>query len=131
MLKFKNYLAKLEYDEEIEMFRGVVINTSSHIDFYSDTVAGLKDEFKKSVETYLEVCREHGIRPDRPFSGKFNLRLGSALHAAASACAEMSGATLNQWVKQIVAREAKTQISVIISGEDEVNSKAERSETVA
>ncbi len=64
-MKYKNYEAAVEFDDEIEMFHGTVVNTRDVITFYGKSVAELKREFKKSVDDYLDFCRERGEEPDR------------------------------------------------------------------
>ncbi len=107
MIGYKGFTAKLEYDPQIKMFRGTVINTRSHIDFLSDAAAGLEDEFHRSVEAYLAVCAERGIEPEKPYSGKLNLRLGEELHAKAALAATASGKSLNGWLVDAIRREAE------------------------
>lgn len=103
-LEYQGYYAKVDMDVDLGLFRGQVINTASHIDFYSDSVDGLKSEFKTSVDEYLAVCEERGIAPEKGYSGKFNLRLGPELHAKASTSAAMSGRSLNEFIVAAVAR---------------------------
>ena len=40
----------------------------------------LRREFQLSVDDYLEWCKEDGVTPEKPYSGKFNLRLTPELH---------------------------------------------------
>ena len=48
MMKYKNYEATVDFDNELEMFHGAVINTRDVITFYGKSVVELKREFKKS-----------------------------------------------------------------------------------
>ncbi len=97
-LEYKGYKAGAEYASDIEMFRGYVIGVSSNIDFYADTVEGLKHEFEISVDEYLVVCAERGIEPEKQFSGKFMVRTGPELHKRIVQRAQMSGVSVNAWV---------------------------------
>ena len=74
-MKYKGYVAKIEYDEDNRIFTGMVINTRTVITFSGTSVKELESEFKNSVEDYLEWCKEDGISPEKPYSGKLNLRL--------------------------------------------------------
>ncbi|NOX60516.1 MAG: type II toxin-antitoxin system HicB family antitoxin [Chloroflexi bacterium] len=65
-MKFGNYIASVEYDAEIDMFFGRVVNLSSPITFYGRSVDELKTAFEQSLATYLEVCRERGLEPEKP-----------------------------------------------------------------
>ncbi len=106
-MRHGEYIARIEYDPEIEMFMGVVVNTSDVITFYGDSVEVLKNEFAASLEAHQEFCRSKGIVPSRPFSGKFNLRLSPEAHARVSAAAAISGKTMNAWIAEIIERAAK------------------------
>ena len=74
------YHATIEYDEESDQFRGEILMLSGGADFYGSSPAELRREFKKSLEVFLEVCKERGIEPRRHFSGKFNLWIPPELH---------------------------------------------------
>jgi len=41
---------------------------------------------------------EKGKDPNKPYSGKFNLRLSPQLHSEIAAAAAKTGKSLNQWV---------------------------------
>jgi predicted HicB family RNase H-like nuclease len=102
-MKYKNYEAAVEFDDEIEMFHGTVVNTRDVITFYGKSVAELKREFKKSVDDYLDFCRERGEEPDRPFSGNFVVRISPALHQKLYATAKKRGKSLNALVEESLA----------------------------
>ena len=62
--------AKIEYDEELDLFREEILGLSGGADFYGKNPKELRTEFKKSLHVFLEVCKEKGIEPKRNFSGK-------------------------------------------------------------
>lgn len=98
-----SYSAKIEYDPEIDLFRGEILGLNGGADFYGQNPEELRKEFKLSLETFLEVCREKGISPTKDFSGKFNLRLNKELHSKISVEAESEGKSINQWVVDILS----------------------------
>lgn len=102
-MKYKGYEAAVDFDDEIEMFHGVVINTRDVINFYGKSVAELKREFKVSVETYLQFCRDLGEEPDKPFSGNFMVRISPSLHQRLYSRARKSGKSLNAFVEETLA----------------------------
>ncbi|HIE28906.1 TPA: type II toxin-antitoxin system HicB family antitoxin [Candidatus Poribacteria bacterium] len=69
MIEYKGYIGVIEFDSEIDSFHGTVINTNDVITFYGSSVAELREEMRKSVDEYLEFCREQGREPEPPFSG--------------------------------------------------------------
>ena len=92
------YNAKIEYDPEIDMFRGEILGLTGSADFYGKTPKELRAEFRKSLAVFLEVCKEKGIEPRRNYSGKFNLRVGEELHRELALGAAEAGLSLNQYV---------------------------------
>lgn len=104
MLSYKNYIAHVEFDDEAEIFHGEVINVRDVITFQGSTVKELKRAFIDSVEDYLAFCAARGEAPDKPFSGKFNLRLDPALHRDVYAAARHSGKSINQWVLEAITQ---------------------------
>ena len=69
-MKYKGYVAKIEYDEDNSIFTGMVINTRTVINFSGTSVKELETEFKNSVEDYLEWCREDGVSLPYPADGR-------------------------------------------------------------
>ena len=54
--------------------------------------------FRDSIDDYLEFCAERNEIPEKPFSGKFVVRLPSELHHRAYIKAMEKGQSLNQFV---------------------------------
>lgn len=97
--------AVIQYDPEIDMFRGEFVNLSGGADFYAADVNGLKTEGALSLKIYLEACKEKGISPYKSYSGRFNLRISADLHAAAAAAASAEGKSLNTFIADAIARQ--------------------------
>ena len=98
LLEIEGYQATIQYDSEIEMFRGEFIGLTGGADFYATDIRGLRREGKASLVTYLKMCSEKGIEPRRQYSGKFNVRLPIELREAIATEAASKGKSLNQWV---------------------------------
>ena len=109
-MEYKGYVAEVEYDDLEELFYGHVVNsgTSSIATFAASDVEGLKREFRISIEEYLASCEEDGVEPIKPFSGKLNLRLGSALHHRVTTAAMEDRLSLNNWIKQALEEKVST-----------------------
>lgn len=102
MMKYKNYIAHIEFDDEAEIFHGEVVNIQDVITFQGKSVKELKNAFIDSVEDYLDFCEQRGKDPDKPFSGKFNLRIDPEVHREVVIAAKVAGMSLNQWVAQAI-----------------------------
>ena len=101
LMTVEGYNAKIEYDEELDLFRGEILGLTGGADFYGKNPKELRAEFKKSLQVFLDVCREKGIEPRRQFSGKFNLRIPPELHEQLAIAARAEGKSIN-----MVAQEA-------------------------
>ena len=108
MMEYRGYVAAVEYDDSVEMLHGSVVNSGEYsiATFEATDVDGLRREFRLSVDEYLSSCEEDGVEPRKPFSGRFNLRLGSELHQRVALSAIESGMSLNAWIKQTLQEKA-------------------------
>lgn len=106
-MTYKGYIGKVEYDDEAEIFSGIVINTRDIITFQGTTVGEIKKAFQDSVDDYLEWCKEDGIEPEKPYSGKLNVRLSPEMHKKAAIKAKIKGISLNTFIEQAVSDELK------------------------
>ncbi len=95
IMNVDGFSAKIEYDDNIDLFRGEILGLNGGADFYGKTPKELRAEFKKSLETFLTVCAEKSIEPRREFSGKFNLRISPQLHEQLAIAAQAEGKSLN------------------------------------
>lgn len=87
--------AKIECDADLDAFRGEIMGLSGGADFYGKNPKELRNEFKKSLRIFLDVCREKGIEPRRSYSGKFNLRISPELHERLAIVAQAEGKSIN------------------------------------
>ena len=89
------YHARIDYDPELDLFRGEILGLSGGADFHGKNPRALRTEFKKSLQVFLDVCREKAIEPRRHFSGKFNLRISPELHEKLAITAQAQGKSIN------------------------------------
>ena len=75
MMEYKGHAGKVEFDDEAGIFHGDVIT------FQGTTVDEVRQAFHDSVDDYLDFCAQLGQAPEKPFTGKFVLRLSPDLHA--------------------------------------------------
>ncbi len=104
-MELEGYHAKIEYDAELNTFRGEILGLTGGADFYGKNPKELKAEFKKSLNVFLQVCKENGIEPRRNYSGKFNLRIPPQLHEQLAIKAQAVGKSVNS-----LAQEALQQL---------------------
>ena len=102
IMEIDGYRAKIDYDPELDQFRGEILGLNGSADFYGKSPASLRREFKKSLKVFLEVCEEKHINPTKEYSGKFNLRIPPRLHGDIAARATAEDKSINQWVSEVL-----------------------------
>lgn len=110
ILTYKGYISEITFDTEAKLFYGRVINTRDTITFQSDNAKQLEQEFQTSVETYLEFCQELGESPEKPYSGRFVLRLSPEGHRAVALAAQLSNQSLNSWAADHLVDSAEKEL---------------------
>src|SRR5437867_3034168 len=98
MMIYKHYSASIEFDEKENIFHGEVISLKDVITFEGASVAELKKAFRDSVDDYLDFCKKRGEEPEKPFSGRFVLRLNPEFHRQIYLAAKKTGKSINSWI---------------------------------
>jgi predicted HicB family RNase H-like nuclease len=102
------YRAVIQFDPDIEMFRGEFTGLNGGADFYADSVAALRKEGEISLKVFLDECTRRGVQPNKSYSGKFQVRLPSELHEFAADAAQARGQSLNQFVATAIEHELRS-----------------------
>ena len=109
MMEYKGYIGKVQIDEEAGILYGEVINVRDVITFEGTTVDEVQQAFRDSVDDYLNFCAQRGELPEKPFSGKFVVRLPAELHREAYIQAKLQDQSLNRWVTEVLRRALRNQ----------------------
>lgn len=107
IMTLEGYQAKIEYDADLDVFRGEILSLNGGADFYGKNTKELRAEFKKSLQVFLDVCREKGIEPRRNYSGKFNLRIPAELHEKLAIVAQAEGKSINTVAEEALKQRVK------------------------
>jgi predicted HicB family RNase H-like nuclease len=102
MMEYRGYIGKVELDDEAGILHGEVINIRDVITFEGTCVEEIEKAFRESVDDYLEFCAQRGEDPEKPFSGKFVVRLPAELHRKAYIQARLADKSLNSWVTDVL-----------------------------
>jgi len=108
IMEIDDYQAIIRFDAEIGLFRGEFIGLSGGADFYADSVAGLQQEGRTSLQVFLDMCEEDGVNPRREYSGEVALHVSPELHQRIALMAEVSGQTLDSWTRGVLERAVGT-----------------------
>ncbi len=98
MMTYKGYSGSVRFDDEADIFHGEVIGLRDVVTFQGTTVDELKQAFHDSIDDYLDFCESRGEEPDKPYSGKFLLRVDPLLHRRLAELSANDGESLNNWI---------------------------------
>lgn len=107
MMEHKGYFARVEFDDDANIFHGEVINLRDVITFEGEAVEELKQAFHDSVDDYLDLCAKRGEDPEKPYSGKFVVRVEPEIHKNITIEARKEGKSLNVWVSDAISKALK------------------------
>jgi predicted HicB family RNase H-like nuclease len=98
MMLYKGYYAKVTFDNDADIFHGEVTNLRDVITFEADCVRDLRQAFHDPVDDYLDFCKQRNEKPEKPFSGKFIVRIDSELLRIIHLRSRQVHTILNRWV---------------------------------
>lgn len=105
MIEYKGYIGEVNFDPVARIFHGEIINTRDVITFQGKTVDELERAFQESIDNYLEWCKADGVSPDKPYSGRFNLRISPELHKEVAITAKIRKMSINKFVEKAIVDE--------------------------
>lgn len=103
-LKYKDYLASVEFSIEDMTLYGVVIGLSDSLTFEIDDPNKAQQIFEQTIDEYLDLCKQINKVPDKTYSGTFNIRISPSLHRQAAMKAEYLGISLNKYVEASIEK---------------------------
>jgi predicted HicB family RNase H-like nuclease len=104
MISHRGYIAKIKFDEDDQVLHGRILGIRDVVTFEADSVEGAIAAFEESVDEYLAYCKERNKEPEKPFSGKFNLRIDPDLHRGISLLAAANDISMNTWAIEAIQK---------------------------
>jgi predicted HicB family RNase H-like nuclease len=104
MISHRGYIAKIKFDEDDQVLHGRILGIRDVVTFEADSVEGAIAAFEESVDEYLAYCEERNKEPEKPFSGKFNLRIDPDLHRCISLLAAANDISMNTWAIEAIQK---------------------------
>lgn len=102
LMECKGYHAKIEYDNDDQIFVGSVLGINDKIFFHGQSINELEKEFKNAVNNYLDYCKQAGKEPEKEYKGSFNIRIKPEQHQRVALQAANEGITINQFVSRAI-----------------------------
>lgn len=102
ILRYKDYLASVQFNADDEVFHGKILGINDLVNFEGSTVKELKKAFAEAVEDYLETCEKLKKDPDKTYKGSFNVRIPQELHRLAAITSAKKNMSLNDFVRYAI-----------------------------
>jgi len=99
-LRYKGYDGLVLYSAGDKLLYGHIASIRDMVTYEGAGVADLEANFRSAVDDYLAFCEATGKKPDVPFKGTFNVRVGRELHMRAALLAEARKTKLNTVVQE-------------------------------
>jgi predicted HicB family RNase H-like nuclease len=101
VLKYKGYTGTVLFDADDRIFHGRLMGITDVITFEGASVKELERDFRSAVDEYLKTCKKLGREPEKPFSGRFMVRVPSELHCAIALAAKKERKSINAWIVEV------------------------------
>jgi predicted HicB family RNase H-like nuclease len=98
-MKYRGYIGSIEASPEDNILYGKLLYLQALVNYEGQTVAELQRAFHEAVDDYLADCEAQNVSPEKPCKGTFNVRVGHAMHLAATEAAAREQKTLNDLVR--------------------------------
>lgn len=104
-LEYKGYYGSIEYSKENKCLHGKVLGMAKDCILYEgNTVEELENDFREAVESYLEGCKELGIKPRKGYNGVLNIRIPSEIHIRIAMYAKEHGTSINAVIRDSIEK---------------------------
>ncbi|GAB4050530.1 type II toxin-antitoxin system HicB family antitoxin [Spirosoma litoris] len=104
VMKYKDFVGSVQYNADDRIFHGKLEFITDLVTFEGTSVNELDSAFVEAVEDYLELCEAVGKKPEKSFSGSFNIRMKPELHRQVAIASLEKGISLNQLIIEAVSR---------------------------
>ena len=76
------------------------------ITFHGESVQDVRKAFEEAVDFCLASCSERGEAPNKPFTGRFMVRISPELHSAIAMAARRNNKSINAWIAETCSNHA-------------------------
>ena len=106
-LKYKGYIGSVAYSEPDKVFFGKLEGIDDLVNYEGESVSELTAAFHEAVDDYLIFCEEHNCKPEKSYSGSFNVRISPDTHRQIANRASEAGISINAFVKKALDEAVK------------------------
>lgn len=101
-LTHNGYIGSIEVSLDDACLHGRILFIDDLVTYEGESIPEIRSAFQDAVDRYLAHCKRVGKSANKPYSGTFNVRIGSELHSKAAKVAHQKKVNLNEFVKQAI-----------------------------
>ncbi len=110
-LRYKDFIGSIEVSLEDACLHGKLLFINDLVTYEATTLKQLQKEFEHSVNDYLVTCKNLNRKPQKPYKGSLNVRIGSDLHKQIALQAVLMGISINDYIKKAIQNYTTTKSS--------------------
>lgn len=100
LMQYKNYYGSVHFDEDELLFHGKIEFIRALVTYEATNAKDLKQAFHDAVDDYFTTCEDQKIKPELPFKGSLNVRIGADLHKKIALAAQQQHVSINKFILQ-------------------------------
>ena len=101
-LKYKGYIGSVAYSEPDKVFFGKIEGIEGLVNYEGESVQELTAAFHEAVDDYLIFCEEHDWKPQKSYTGAFNVRIAPDTHRDIANLAAEAGISIKRALSEAV-----------------------------
>ena len=109
MMTYKGYHGSVAYSDADKVLTGKIECIRDLVSYEGTDIHSLETAFQEAVDDYLQLCKEQGRDPEKPYKGSFNVRTGSTLHRRLAHIARARRKNLNAVVIDALQKYVETE----------------------
>lgn len=109
-LEYKGYGGSVDLDQRDAILHGRLVGIRDLVTYEAPDAAGLMQAFREAVDDYLADCAADGREPDKPFKGRFNVRVDPETHRALALIAGQRRSNLNAVASEALEAYARAHL---------------------
>ena len=102
ILEYKGYYGTVEFSVADNVHFGKVMGIRGLILYEGNNEKELQEDFEGAIDDYLEMCKENGRKPQKPYIGNLKVKVPPELHKTLAVYSASHGKSLDSTVEEAI-----------------------------
>ncbi|MBQ7573822.1 MAG: type II toxin-antitoxin system HicB family antitoxin [Clostridia bacterium] len=99
IMEYKGYYGSVNYSQADDVLHGKLLGIKSLVSYEGSSIKELKEDFEFAVDDYLQMCKDEGMEPEKPFDTEIILKLDPEVWLKASMAASSENIPLAKLIE--------------------------------